>query len=354
MEIGVHLKGASSRRFSCGPGRSTHRYLPPLLTCSIPDPTKQKDDTQPPPAVHSDVPATDGSARTAGAQFGSTRSLSSGVIAGMVVGIVLGLLLVLGFAACVWRHRRRDTYDDFDNIQDDTKVNPYVAPLGPLDECSILGGQSPDVKHPRSDPPRRIVHREEDAGALRGDNGELVEVDVLPPLYREEWNTEVPGAEGERRDSNDNAAVRGTKRRRPSGPRPVSSATRPEHTPITAEEIKFLGAPVTSNLPSGLSMRHQRITAEERKRLGGSQSTIREETSRSSQAMTLEDVRLSVRTSFTDESTPAPMVERRRGVAQPTRPVSQQRSRQQRSRKAKGKGVMDGEKTPVGEDAGRR
>lgn len=267
----------------------------------------------------------------------------------MVVGIVLGVILVLGFAACVWRHRHRGVYDDFDNIQDDTKVNPYVAPLGPLDECSILGGQSPDSKQPRSDPPRRIVHREEDAGTLRGDHGEHVEVDVLPPLYREEWNAGVSGGEGERRDSSGDAPVRGAKRRRPSGPRPVSSAARPEHTPITTEEIKFLGAPVTSNLPSGLSIRHQCITAEERKRLGGSQFTVREETSRSSQAMTLDDVRLSVRTSFTDDSAPAPTIESRRGGRQPPEPVSVQRSRQ-----AKGKGVMDGEKTPVGEDAGRR
>lgn len=289
--------------------------------------------------------ATDGSADSSGTRSRSS-GMSPGAIAGTVVGVVLGVALLIALAVCMWRRRKRSPYGDLEDVQDGSKAVPYVAPLGPASHASILREDSDVSKQPRDGSPRRYVHREEDAGALPRDDEDSLAFDVLPPLYQEEWNTAMNTALGESRPSGE-TAVRPAKRRRPSGPRGVGSSSRTEQTPITNEEIKFLGAPVTSNVPDGLDRRHQSLTPEERKRLAGSQFTVRNETSLSSYDLSppviLEDMRLSIRTSLTESSGPGSTEDHRReGRSQPPDQGSPQPSRL-----AKGKEVMEGEKTPV-------
>lgn len=299
---------------------------------SVPDPSRQTNATQ---------ASAEGSAGLADARSRS-HGMGPGVIAGTVVGVTLGVALLMTLAACLWRRRRRNPYGDLDDIQDDTKATPYVAPLGPASDASLLREESDTSKQPRDASPRRLVRREEDAGALPGDDEVSLEFDVLPPLYREEWNTAVNTRTGEGSRPSGEAVVRPTKGRRPRGPRRVGASNRTDQTPITNEEIKFLGAPVTSNLPGGLGLRHQCLTPEERKRLAGSQVTVRDETSRSSHIVALEDMRLSTRTSFTESSSPGSSEDHKRaGSSQPSGPAVRP------SRQAKGKGVMEGEKTPV-------
>lgn len=206
------------------------------------------------------------------------NSLSSGAIAGIVVGVVVGVLLLCALAAwLVWRRRRHHPFsgDLSGDVQDDTKgvsytPTPYIAPPASSYDTSEMtdeptGSSTTDPaavvpigKAPRSTQrqrrrqrerghrPRAVQH-EEDAGALPLEDSEsesesASDVDVLPPMYREEWSA-APSAS--RRS-----------RRRRAAPR---SGGHSEPSPgITPEEIKYLGQPVspprtgshTSNSPS--------------------------------------------------------------------------------------------------------
>lgn len=127
---------------------------------------------------------------------GST-GMSAGAIAGTVVGIVLGAVLLTVLA--VWLVRRRRTKQssvgDLDGeMQDDTEPTPYVQPVGTSSGDSILDDRLAvlvDTKAPpsrRSRPRQRVIHREEDAGALPGEGAdEDADLSASPPLYGEEW-----------------------------------------------------------------------------------------------------------------------------------------------------------------------
>lgn len=309
-----------------------------LLTCSIPDPSKQEEETPPPNPSDDTGSAPDGALGASEARSGS-KGMSPGAIAGTVVGVVLGVLLLATIAICLWRRRRRG-YDDMDDIQDDTRPTPYVAPLGPSDDSSMLGDHSDDSKQPRPARPRRVVQREEDAGAIPGDDADPVEVDVLPPLYREEWNAEDhggAGAAGAASDSGGSVSAR----RRPSGPQAANSPGSRNFGSITAEEIKFLGAPVTTSPSDSSNSRHIGITPEELKLLGGRQQAARQDSSQSSLDMTSEDIKFLTPPTSPEMGGLAPEAKRQAEAAEPERPAAPQRI----SWQEKGKGVMSGERT---------
>lgn len=256
----------------------------------------------------------------------SQKGISGSTIAATVIGIVLGLLLLGGLVAWLLRRRKRnhDFSDDLDeDIQDDTATVMYApAPLpGPVED---LAGIAADRKEPRdrgtSNRRERIVHHEEDVGALSDDEDGGVEVDILPPVYREEWNE--PGSRN--------------RRRRPTGPRPSRTPSLSRRHDITSEEIKYLGPPVTTPTPSSNQAHHGDFTTEELKYLGhpGSASSPGISSEEASGAETTEhllkdnsDPRLADRSSPSSDEKP-----------QPQQPLSRQQ---------KGKGVMDGEKSPL-------
>lgn len=199
-------------------------------------------------------------------------------------------------------------------------MSPYVAPTGDGTIEDNMSGIEADSKAPRAPPDgaqrQRIVHHEEDAGSL---SDEEIDVDILPPVYREEWNE--PSSRN--------------RRRRPTGPRPSRTPSLSRRQDITSEEIKYLGPPVTTPTPSSNQAHHGDFTTEELKYLGhpGGASSPGISSEEASGAETTEhllkdnsDARLADRSSPSSDEKP-----------QPQQPLSRQQ---------KGKGVMDGEKSP--------
>lgn len=251
--------------------------------------------------------------------------MSGGAIAGTVVGVVLGLL-ALG-ALAIWvirrRSRRRGHSEDLDEkIQDDTAMTPYVNPTGDgsTEATERIGADSKAPRGPTNGARRqRIVHHEEDAGSL---SDEEIDVDILPPVYREEWNE--PGSRN--------------RRRRPTGPRPSRTPSISRRQEITSEEIKYLGPPVATAAPSS-SQAHGDFTSEEIKYLGhpalGSQEAS-QETSEGEASVSPETSGLPSK----DTSHPRPegSVESASSDEKPGRSPTWQQ---------KGNGVMEGEKSPL-------
>lgn len=235
------------------------------LAASVKNFTKENDNTLPSTGAASNGTTSVSSRATSAASAVDSASsgqkgMSAGAIAGTVVGVVVGVLL---FAALVtwflWKRRRRPFAGDLDEGGDETKPTPYFAPA-PVPSSGERSAEGHDAEYsaaafadvdadgkaqqplqplqadharPHSQPqhPERIVHHEQDAGALA--QHAPPQVDVLPPMYNEEWN-----AQGG-----------------PSSPAVSSHAAGPLSSPssigspgITAEEIKFLGAPLTPRL----------------------------------------------------------------------------------------------------------
>lgn len=177
--------------------------------------------------------------------------MGPGAIVGAVVGVVLGVVLLATLAFWVIRRRRRRdnfTGDLDSDIQDDTKSTAHVVHPGALDDGVMLDSGLPVLVDSKPERPRptpavrrqrqRIVHHEEDAGALpaagMADDG--VSPNFEPPVYREGGD--------EHPDSRELSTRAG---RRPWGPRGPRTLTG-DGPDITAEEIKYLGQP--SRIPT--------------------------------------------------------------------------------------------------------
>lgn len=188
---------------------------------------------------------------------GSARkAMSGGAIAGTVIGVVVSVLLLVALVFWLWRRRQqRSTDSGVGSIQDDTKATPFVAPVDPAARVgSISKAQRLEEAQQRN-----AVHGHSESRTSDGEND--VDVEVLPPLYRNEWMTEGtrPGA-----------AARGRGRRhRPRGPRKGSAQSRVDPG-ITTKESDIPGQPVVQGEsgPSQLPM-----TSEERKLLGASETS---------------------------------------------------------------------------------
>lgn len=174
--------------------------------------------------------------------------MGAGAIAGTVIGVVLGVLLLSALA--VWlvrRRRRRRRYfsGDLDCDIHDTKAVPTPPPRGTSHTSPTLEDRLPvlvdaetvqrePTRVPRSRQRQRIFQHEEDAGAVPDDgtSGKAVEFVGQPPLYGEDNYRQS------------------THREPPSAGQTVTetrgaSATSGQSPDFTAEEIKYLGHPLT-------------------------------------------------------------------------------------------------------------